>query len=40
MEEIITDDVYTFSKVLRAMNSFERDVDTLLNYTGKYTHRL
>jgi type I restriction enzyme R subunit len=33
MEEIITDDVYTSSKTLRAMNSFERDDGTPLNYT-------
>lgn len=33
MEEIITDDVYKSSKILRAMNSFERDDGTPLNYT-------
>lgn len=33
MEEVITDDVYTSSKILRAMNSFERDDGTPLNYT-------
>lgn len=33
MEEIITPDVFTAAKTLRAMNSFTRDDDTPLNYT-------
>jgi type I restriction enzyme R subunit len=33
MEEVIMDDVYTSSKILRTMNSFERDDSTPLNYT-------